>query len=85
MSAYQTLEARFARLSDLRGALAVLHWDRQTMMPPGGNAVRADQVATLRQIAHELLISDQTGALLDQAEADGNGLDGWQAANLREM
>jgi carboxypeptidase Taq len=85
MSAYQTLEARFARLSDLRGALAVLHWDRQTMMPPGGNGVRADQVATLRQIAHELLTSEQTGALLDRAEQDGTGLDAWQAANLREM
>ena len=85
MSAYRALEARFARLSDLRGALAVLHWDRQAMMPPGGNAVRADQVATLRQIAHELLTSEQTGALLDQAEQDRGGLDAWQAANLREM
>jgi carboxypeptidase Taq len=85
VSAYRALEARFARLSDLRGALAVLHWDRQAMMPPGGNAVRADQVATLRQIAHELLTSEQTGALLDQAEQDRGGLDAWQAANLREM
>jgi carboxypeptidase Taq len=55
------------------------------MMPPGGNAVRADQVATLRQIAHELLAGEATGALLDQADGDGRGLDAWQAANLREM
>jgi carboxypeptidase Taq len=85
MPAYQALEARFRRLSDIRGALAVLHWDRHTMMPSGGNAVRADQVATLQQIAHELLISAETGALLDQASADAAGLDPWQTANLREI
>ena len=85
MPAYQALEARFKRLSDIRGALAVLHWDRHAMMPPGGNAVRADQVATLGQIAHELLISKETGDLLEQASAEAAGLDLWQAANLREM
>ena len=85
MPAYQALEARFKRVSDVRGALAVLHWDRQAMMPAGGNAVRADQVATLQQIGHELLISEQTGALLEQASAEVAGLDAWQAANLREM
>jgi carboxypeptidase Taq len=85
MPAYQALEARFKRLSDLRGALAVLHWDRHTMMPAGGNAVRADQVATLQQIAHEWLISEETGTLLDQAGAEAAGLDPWQTANLREI
>jgi carboxypeptidase Taq len=85
MPAYQALEARFKRLSDIRGALAVLHWDHQAMMPAGGNAVRADQVATLRQIAHEWLASEQTGDLLEQASAETAGLDAWQAANLREM
>ena len=85
MSAYRALEARFKRLSDLRGALAVLHWDRQTMMPAGGNAVRADQVATLQQIAHEWLTSAQTGTLLEEASEQAGELDAWQAANLREM
>jgi carboxypeptidase Taq len=85
MFAYRALEARFKRLSDLRGALAALHWDRQTMMPAGGNAVRADQVATLQQIAHEWLTSAETGELLEQASAQAGELDAWQAANLREM
>lgn len=85
MAAYGELEARFKRLSDIRGALAVLHWDRQTMMPRGGNRVRADQVATLQQICHEWLTSATTGALLDQAEQGAADLDPWQAADLREM
>jgi carboxypeptidase Taq len=85
MSAYRALEARFKRGADLYGALSMLQWDHQVMMPPGGNAVRAEQMATLRQIAHELLTSPETGELLDRAEAASAGLDPWQAANLREM
>ena len=63
----------------------MLQWDQQVMMPPGGNGVRAEQMATLRQIAHELLTGAETGDLLDQAEQDAAGLEPWQAANLREM
>jgi carboxypeptidase Taq len=85
MSAYRALEARFKRCADLYGALSVLQWDHQVMMPPGGNAVRAEQMATLRQIAHELLTSAESGELLDRAEEANAGLDPWQAANLREM
>jgi carboxypeptidase Taq len=85
MSAYRALEARFKRCADIRGALAMLQWDHQVMMPPGGNAARAEQLATLRQIGHELLTSPETGDLLQQAEEAGAELDPWQAANLREM
>ena len=38
--AYRALEARFARMSHVGGALAMLQWDQQVMMPPGGNGVR---------------------------------------------
>jgi carboxypeptidase Taq len=85
MLAYRALEGRFKQLADIRGALAILNWDRQTMMPAGGNGVRADQIATLEQLAHERLTSAKTGDLLDQAEQQADALDPWQAANLREM
>ena len=83
--AYRALEARFARMSHIGGALSILQWDHQVMMPPGGSPVRAEQMATLRQIAHELLTGAETGDLLDQAEQDAAGFEPWQAANLREM
>jgi carboxypeptidase Taq len=85
MSAYPALEARFKRCADLYGALSILQWDHQVMMPPGGNATRAEQMATLRQIAHELLTAADTAELLDRAEGERTGLDPWQAANLAEM
>ena len=85
MSAYPALEARFKQLADIGGALAVLHWDRQTMMPAGGNGVRAEQIATLGQISHQILTEAQTAELLAEATEGAAGLDAWQAANLHEM
>jgi carboxypeptidase Taq len=85
MHAYRALESRFKQLADIRGALAILNWDQQAMMPKGGNDVRAEQMATLQQIAHERLTSAETGAWLDEAEQEQDGLDAWQAANVREM
>ncbi|HEX6840598.1 MAG TPA: carboxypeptidase M32, partial [Stellaceae bacterium] len=50
---YHALEARFARLGTLQEAAAVLHWDAATLMPTGGAAARAEQLATLKVVCHE--------------------------------
>ena len=52
MTAYQQLETRFRRLGALEEAISVLHWDSATMMPSGGAATRAEQLATLSLLAH---------------------------------
>jgi len=82
-TAYAELEGRFARLSHVNGARAVLSWDHQAMMPEGGAEARADQLATLAVLAHEMLTDPRHGDLLDRAE--GETLDDWQRANLAEM
>ncbi len=64
MTAYQQLEARFRRLGALEEAIGVLHWDSATMMPPGGAATRAEQLATLSLLAHEQLTAAELGDLL---------------------
>jgi carboxypeptidase Taq len=81
--AYPRLEDRFRRLGALADAEAMLHWDLATMMPKGGAAARADQLATLKALRHGLLTHPEVGDWL--AAAAGETLDGWQAANLREM
>ena len=85
LAAYRELELRFARMSHLHGAKAVLHWDSATMMPPGGAEARAEQLATLTLIGHDLLTDPAVGDLLDAAADGEHGLDEWQAGNLREM
>ena len=72
-AAYPELEARFGRLGAVEEAIAVLHWDAAAMMPAGGTAARAEQIATLRVMAHELLSAPEISDLLS---AWGDGLKG---------
>jgi carboxypeptidase Taq len=82
---YAELEKRFARMSAVNRASAILGWDRSAMMPDGANADRADQLATLGVIAHEMMVAPEMPDLLGRAEDGKATLDGWRAANLREM
>src|SRR5712692_6142031 len=85
ITAYPELEARFRHLGAVEEAIAVLHWDAAAMMPPGGAAARAEQLAALRRIAHGLLRAPEMADLLAGAEVDAASLEPWQRANLREM
>ncbi len=82
-SAYAQLEALFARIAAVEDALGMLHWDMATMMPPGGSEARAEQLAVLKSMAHEMITRPEMEELLQAAE--GESLDAWQSANLREM
>ncbi|TAJ36433.1 MAG: carboxypeptidase M32 [Reyranella sp.] len=82
---YSELERRFGRLSAVHRAQAILNWDRSTMMPDGASDDRADQLATLGVIAHEIIVAPEMPDLLARAEEGASALDPWQAANLREM
>jgi len=84
MTAYDQLTRRFARLDALNGAAEVLHWDMATQMPRGGQGARADQLAALHVITHELLTDPRVADLLADADAATDLSEG-QRANLREM
>jgi carboxypeptidase Taq len=61
----QELKARLLEITDLENAAAVLDWDQQTYMPPGGAEARARQLALLRRLGHEKFIDPAIGKLLD--------------------
>jgi len=85
-TAYQDLAARFQRVGVIEDALGILQWDQATVMPEGSAPARAEQVATLSVLSHELLTDPEIGDLLDASgETGGDDSDGWRAANLREM
>ncbi|HEX4010580.1 MAG TPA: carboxypeptidase M32 [Solirubrobacteraceae bacterium] len=67
------LKQRLAQLSDVAHAMALAHWDQQTMMPPRGGEARAESLATLTSITHEMFVDDETGRLLEAAGAELNG------------
>ncbi|MFL5265514.1 MAG: carboxypeptidase M32 [Stellaceae bacterium] len=85
MTAYQQLQERFRRIGSLEQAISVLHWDTAAMMPAGGAAARAEQLATLRLVAHQHLTTPEIDGLLNEAEAGAGTLDEWQRANMREI
>lgn len=72
---FQTLEKRLATIGDVYSAASVLVWDRQTYMPVGGVRGRAEQLASLARLAHEMLVSPETGELLERAGEQKPGSD----------
>ncbi|MBV8783108.1 MAG: carboxypeptidase M32 [Gammaproteobacteria bacterium] len=84
-SPYKQLEQEFKRLHAFRGALSLLRWDAAVMMPRGSADVRAEQLAALETEHHALLTAPRITRLLDRAQANTQGLEDWQIANLREM
>ena len=85
VNSYGLLETRFRRLSALQEAAGMLHWDMATVMPDGGRSARAEQLATIEVICHEVLTAPETADLLDSAEMGKPALNAWQRANLAEM
>lgn len=69
------LRAHLAPVTDLNGAAALLSWDQETYMPPGGVEARARQLATLGRLAHQRFTDAATGRALEEAEGDLDGLD----------
>jgi len=62
---FNELKSRLAEIHDLNKAAAILNWDQRVMMPAQGGRVRAEQMATLSQVAHEKFIAPEIGRLLD--------------------
>ena len=59
------LKTIVAEIADLTAAAALLGWDQQVNMPPGGTEGRGHQLATLQTISHARLTAPETGQLLD--------------------
>jgi carboxypeptidase Taq len=59
------LKRRLAVVHDVSKAMFLLAWDQRTMMPVNGAPARAEQLATLSRLAHDLFTSDEVGGLLD--------------------
>lgn len=68
--AVQALVARYQDLQALESAIGLMNWDRQVLMPPGGAEARTAQVGRLTRMQHEMLVSDETRRLLEDAERE---------------
>jgi carboxypeptidase Taq len=71
----QQLKDIQGEISDLNHAAALLSWDQQTYMPPGGAEERGFQLSTLAKLIHQRATSDVSGQLLEDLNAHLDGLD----------
>jgi carboxypeptidase Taq len=84
--AYTELIQRIKECHLLGSCGSVLGWDERTYMPRRGSSLRADQVALLARLTHEMLTAPRIGELLVQLEGSAwNGEGSVQKANVREI
>ena len=66
--AYDQLMRRVREESMLTGIEALLEWDEETYMPPGGVENRSEQLALVAGLLHERGTDPRLGELLDALE-----------------
>src|SRR5690606_31988504 len=81
---YEKLQAHFRRLGQLDEVAAIAEWDQAVNMPAHAGPSRAEALAGLARLRHELLTRAEVGELIDQAESQTD-LGDWERANLTEM
>jgi carboxypeptidase Taq len=63
---YHLYKQTLQKIADIKYASAVLQWDQETYLPPKGNDIRGQQIATLTELAHEKFTDAKTGDLLQE-------------------
>ena len=83
--AYDALRGRFARIAALEEVGAILHWDTSVTMPSGSAGARAEQMATLAGLSHQLLTAPELAGHLEDAEDQASMLAPLDRRNLALM
>jgi carboxypeptidase Taq len=69
------LRENLAEIMDLTFTMALLSWDQQTYMPPGGAEARGNQLSLLGRLVHERSTSPELGKLLEDLKPYAASLD----------
>lgn len=69
------LKEILAEVRDLVTTAALLEWDAQVNMPPGGAQARSYQMGTIQKLAHAIGTSAEVGHLLDDLQPYAESLD----------
>jgi carboxypeptidase Taq len=72
--AFERLRVLLGEIYDLERVGFLLAWDQETTMPPEGAPARAEQRATIGRAAHERLVSDELGRLLEELRGEEESL-----------
>lgn len=81
---YQNLEKHFRRISHFEELGAIVSWDEAVNMPPQAGPGRADSLASLTRLVHDLSCDPEVGEWVQAAQEEDN-LNDWQRANVGEI
>lgn len=81
---YQELQDHFRRIGQFNELAAIVEWDQAVNMPAAAGPARAQSIAGLSGLTHQMLLEPRLPEWLSAAEND-TGLSFWQQANVREM
>src|SRR5437016_8291754 len=85
--AYTQLIQRFKEFRLLGSCADVLNWDERTYLPHKGSAHRAEQMALLARLTHEMATAPVIGELLAAVEGSDLTADPYSetGANIRDI
>ena len=78
---FENLNLLTNKIADIKYAISVLNWDQETYMPSKGQHFRAQQIATLSGIAHELSTSKEYESAIVSLKGS-DGLDSIEKRNV---
>ncbi|MEN9578654.1 MAG: hypothetical protein RJA70_1663 [Pseudomonadota bacterium] len=81
---YEKLARHFRRIGQLGEVAAIVEWDQAVNMPAAAGPARADAMATVASLSHDLRTQAWLGDALAAAELQRD-LGAWERANLKEM
>jgi carboxypeptidase Taq len=73
--ALEQLKARLTDVQSLNALVFLLDWDQRTVMPPAGGSHRADHLALVQRLAHDMLVDPEVGRLIEELEPRLDSLD----------
>ncbi len=82
--AFNKLTSALRKYADINYASGLLQWDQEVYMPVKGAEMRAQQLATLAGIAHEIGTSVEIGVLLNELSTT-SGLTEKEQRNVKEI
>ena len=84
-TSYEALSGNLRQTATLSSVSALVSWDQETYMVPGGAEARSDQMSLLAGMLHERSTSNELGDLIAACEQDADVMqDELKAANVRE-
>ena len=67
---FEKLKTLVGEVADLSAIQALIEWDQQTYMPPGGAEVRGHQSATLGSLTHQKFTAPEIGELIEDVKKE---------------